>query len=134
MGYLMSGTSMTMVDAKNEMIKCWHKHHIKFVEACQQRWNYVKLTVPQYVSLVDGEDLLSDPVFNMLVSTYTSSGLMGTSWGDSNSGILDFIYSTGDYTGAGLEEKGYVLDEGYTWQDFKNAVNDVLYYGIYEKY
>jgi hypothetical protein len=128
--YLM-GKGYSQVQAQGFILQSWHKYHAKLLEACQQRVYYVKFCVPQFVSLADSEKLFDDAL--TLIYELTELGRFGIANGDKKSGILDYLMSTNDYVGKGLEESGLTLVQG-TWDIFRKALNDILMEGIYSKY
>ncbi|MDA3778750.1 MAG: hypothetical protein PF487_00720 [Bacteroidales bacterium] len=129
--YLITEKGMTMEQAQGFVLQSWHKHHLKNIIAYTQRWNYAKLTVLQYLSRVDGEDLFN--TVKTLINLYIEVGILGYDFNDNQDGIMDYIYSKHGFTGQGLEENGYTLQYS-TWIEFKNGLNDVLVNGIYYKY
>jgi hypothetical protein len=129
--YLMTTKGMTQQQAQGFVLQSWHKHHLKNIVAYRQRWNYAKLTVLSYISRDDGEDLFN--TVKALIDLYIEVGILGWEYSDYQDGIIDYVYSTHGFTGQGLEENGYQLLQG-TWADFKDALNNVLVWGIYDKY
>jgi len=129
--HLMTTKGMTQAQAQGFILQSWHKHHLRNIVAYTQRWNYAKLTVLSYISRGDGEDLFN--TVKTLIDLYIEVGILGWEFTDNQDGIIDYIYSTHGFTGQGLEENGYQLLQG-TWADFKDALNDVLVCGIYDKY
>ena len=129
--YLMTEKGMTQPQAQGFVLQSWHKHHLKNIVAFTQRWNYAKFTVLQYISRADGEDLFN--TISVLIDLYIKVGILGFEHNDNQDGIMDYVYSLHGFTGQGLEENGYTLLQG-TWADFKDALNNVLVYGIYSKY
>jgi len=129
--HLMTTKGMTQAQAQGFILQSWHKHHLRNIVAYTQRWNYAKLTVLSYISRGDGEDLFN--TVKTLIDLYIEVGILGWEFTDNQDGIIDYIYSTHGFTGQGLEENGYQLLQG-TWGDFKDALNDVLVCGIYDKY
>ena len=109
--YLMTTKGWSQAQASGFVLQSWHKHHLKNIVAYSQRWNYAKLTVLSYIEV----------------------GILGWTYNDFQDGIVDYIYSTHGFTGQGLEENGYVLQQG-TWADFKQALDMVLVCGIYSIY
>ena len=79
----------------------------------------------------DGEDLFN--TVKSLVDLYIEVGILGWEYSDFQDGIIDYVYSTHGFTGQGLEENGYQLQQG-TWADFKADLDKVLVCGIYYKY
>jgi hypothetical protein len=129
--YLMTTKGMSQAQAQGFILVSWHKHHLKNIVAFKQRWNYAKLTVLSYISRADGEDLFN--TITVLIDLYVKVGILGFDYNDNQDGIVDYIYSTHGFTGQGLEENGYPLQQG-TWADFKMALDKVLVCGIYYKY
>ena len=129
--YLMTEKGMTQPQAQGFVLQSWHKHHLKNIVAFTQRWNYAKFTVLQYISRADGEDLFN--TISVLIDLYIKVGILGYEHNDNQDGIMDYVYSLHGFTGQGLEENGYTLLQG-TWADFKDALNNVLVFGIYSKY
>jgi hypothetical protein len=129
--YLMTTKGWSQAQAQAFLLVSWHKHHLKNIVAYTQRWNYTKLTVLQHISRADGEDLFN--TVTTLISLYIDVGILGFNYNDNQDGIIDYIYSAHGFTGQGLEENGYVLNQG-TWADFKKALDDVLVCGIYYIY
>ena len=129
--YLMTEKGMTQPQAQGFVLQSWHKHHLKNIVAFTQRWNYAKFTVLQYISRADGEDLFN--TISVLIDLYIKVGILGFEHNDNQDGIMDYVYSLHGFTGQGLEENGYTLLQG-TWADFKDALDQVLVWGIYYKY
>ena len=129
--YLMTTKGWSQAQAQGFVLQSWHKHHLRNIVAYTQRWNYAKFTVLQYISRADGEDLFN--TVKTLVDLYIEVGILGWEYTDNQDGIIDYVYSTHGFTGQGLEENGYQLLQG-TWADFKDALNNVLVCGIYDKY
>lgn len=129
--YLMTTKGMTQQQAQLFLIQSWHKHHGFVVNACIQRWYYVKLIVPMFLSFTDAEDLLN--TVEPLVFALSSMGRHGINYGDKKDGIMDYIESTNAFQGQGLRESGYTLLQG-TWDDFIQQLKNVLVEGIYTKY
>jgi len=129
--YLMTTKGWSQAQAQGFVLQSWHKHHLKNIVAYNQRWNYAKFTVLQYLNRNDGEDLFS--TVKALVSLYIEVGVLGIEYNDSSDGIIDYIYSINGFSGQGLEENGYTLLQG-TWDEFKAALNDVIVCGTYNIY
>ena len=129
--YLMSVKGMSLQQAQGFVLMSWHKYHAKLLESCHQRMYYLKLVVPQFVSLTDGEKLFDD--VSSLIYEFTELGRFGISIGDKKSGLLDYLMSTNNYIGKGMAESGLVLTQG-TWDTFRDALNAILVDGIYAKY
>jgi hypothetical protein len=129
--HLMTTKGMTQQQAQGFVLQSWHRHHLKNIVAYRQRWNYAKFTVLSYISRSDGEDLFN--TVKSLVDLYIEVGILGWEYSDNQDGIIDYVYSTHGFTGQGLEENGYQLLQG-TWTDFKEALDNVLVCGIYDKY
>ncbi len=121
----------TQQQAQEFVLMSWHKYHAKLIEACQQRFYYMKFIVPQYLSLPDCEKLFDDA--HELIYEFTQLGRFGIEIGDKKSGILDYIMSTNDFIGKGMEESGLTLLQG-TWDNFRVALYNILVDGIYVKY
>jgi len=131
--YLMTEKGMSQLEAQMFLLQQWHKHHHGVISTCVQRWYYVKYTVPMFLSFNDCEDLFSDPVVLSLITQMGEVGLIGTAAGDNRDGIVNFVDSTGIFTGNGLREKGYTLDYG-TYDELIYSIKIVMLEGIYEKY
>lgn len=129
--HLMTTKGWSQQYAQGYVLQSWHIHHGNVLEACKQRWFYVKLIVAEYLNFSDAEDLF-DTCSN-LVYEFTELGRLGIDYGDNNEGIMDYLMSTHAFTGQGMEENNYVLLMG-TWDDFKNNLYNVLVEGIYSKY
>ena len=129
--YLMTTKGMSQAQAQVFVLRSWHIHHLKNIISYRQRWNYAKLTVLSFISRADGEDLFN--TVKTLIDLYIEVGILGYEYADNQDGIIDYVYSTHGFTGQGLEENGYPLLQG-TWADFKDALNNVLVCGIYDKY
>ena len=129
--YLMTTKGWSQAQAQAFVLQSWHKHHLRNIVAYTQRWNYAKFTVLQHITRADGEDLFN--TVKALVDLYIEVGILGWEYSDNQDGIIDYVYSTHGFTGQGLEENGYQLLQG-TWTDFKDALNNVLVCGIYDKY
>ena len=129
--HLMTTKGMSQAQAQGFVLMQWHKHHLRNIVAYRQRWNYAKFTVLQYISRGDGEDLFN--TVKSLVDLYIEVGILGWEYSDFQDGIIDYVYSTHGFTGQGLEENGYQLQQG-TWADFKADLDKVLVCGIYYKY
>lgn len=129
--HLMTTKGMTQQQAQLYLIQAWHRHHGYVVNSCVERWYYVKLVVPMFLSFTDAEDLLN--TVEPLVFTLTSMGRHGVNYGDKKEGIMDYIESTNAFQGQGLKESGYTLLQG-TWDDFITQLKNVLVEGIYTKY
>jgi hypothetical protein len=128
--YLMS-KGYSQAQAQGFVLMSWHKYHAKLLEACKQRLYYLKFVVPQYLSLADAEKLFDNA--SSLIYEFTELGRFGIAIGDKKSGILDYLMSTNDYAGAGMEESGLTLLQG-TWDIFRAALTAILIDGIYTKY
>jgi hypothetical protein len=129
--YLMSTKGMTQQQAQMFVLTSWHKYHFKLLEACQQRFYYMKFIVPMYLSLTDAEKLFDN--CKDVLYEFTELGRFGIAVGDKKSGILDYVMSTNDYVGAGMAESGLTLLQG-TWDIFRAAIEAILLDGIYTKY
>jgi hypothetical protein len=129
--YLMTTKGMTQEQAQGFVLMSWHKYHAKLIEAAKQRMYYLKFVVPQYLSLADSEKLFDNA--QSLIYEFTELGRFGIEMGDKKSGLLDYIMSTNDYVGAGMEESGLTLLQG-TWDNFRSALYSILVDGIYVKY
>lgn len=129
--YLMTVKGMSQQQAQGFILVSWHKYHAKLLEACQQRIYYMKFIAPQYLSLIDAEKLF-DSAKNTIYD-FTQLGRFGIEIGDKKSGILDYMMSTNDFVGQGLEESGLTLTQG-TWGSFRAALSAILVDGIYSKY
>jgi len=128
--YLMS-KGYTQQQAQGFVLMSWHKYHARLLEACQQRIYYLKFVVPQYLSLTDAEVLFDNA--RDLIYEFTELGRFGLAIGDKKSGVLDYLMSTNDYAGKGMEESGITLTQG-TWDIFRSALSAILVDGIYTKY
>ena len=128
--YLM-GKGYSQAQAQGFVLTSWHKYHAKLLEATQQRFYYLKFVVPQYLSLTDAEMLFDNA--SGLIYELTELGRFGIAIGDKKSGVLDYLMSTNDYVGAGMEESGITLIQG-TWDTFRAALYGILVDGIYTKY
>lgn len=131
--YLMTEKGMSQQEAQYFIIQQWHKNHKGVIDACAQRWYYVKFIAPQFLSFVDCEDLFGDSVVLSLLAQLNELGLVGIPYGDEKDGIMNFVESTNSYVGKGLKEKGYTLQQG-TWDEFIGAIHNVMVDGIYDKY
>jgi hypothetical protein len=129
--YLMTTKGMTQQQAQSFVLMSWHKYHAKLINAAKQRMYYLKFVVPQYLSLDDCEKLFDDA--QSLIYEFTELGRFGIEIGDKKSGLLDYIMSTNDFIGAGLEESGLTLLQG-TWDSFRSALRGILVDGIYTMY
>jgi hypothetical protein len=128
--YLMS-KGYSQAQAQGFVLMSWHKYHAKLLEAANQRIYYLKFIVPQYLSLTDSEKLFDNA--HDLIYNFTQLGRFGIAIGDKKSGILDYLMSTNDYVGNGMEESGLTLLQG-TWDSFRAALYGILVDGIYTKY
>ena len=131
--YLMTEKGMSQQEAQLFLLQQWHRHHAGVISTCTQRWYYVKYTVPMFLSFIDCENLFGDPVVLSLITQMAEMGLLGTDAGDDRDGIINFVDSTGIFTGKGLREKGYTLDYG-TYEELIYSIKNVMLEGIYEKY
>mgnify|MGYP006290882575 CR=1 FL=1 len=129
--YLMTEKGMTSGESSQYLTQKWHIHHGNVLEACKERWYYVKIVAVKYLSFADAEDLF-DKAQN-LIYEYIEMGRLGKDYGDKNNGIMDYLMSTNGYVDQGLEEEGYILQTG-TWNGFKDELKNVLVNGIYSKY
>jgi hypothetical protein len=129
--HLMMTKGFSQEEAQGYILRAWHKHHLNFIESCKVRWAYAKFYVLLYLSRVDAEDLFETT--KNLIDYYVETGRLGVEYNDDNSGIIDFIYSTNDYVGQGMQESGYSLQRG-TWNEFRQQLKDVFVYGKYDKY
>jgi hypothetical protein len=129
--YLMTVKSYTLQQAQSFLLSEWHKHHGNVVEACKQRWFYLKLIIAAFLSFTDAEDLFDKN--ESLIFAYTDMGRLGLNYGDKKNGIMDMIQSTNGYENNGLRESGYVLNQG-NYDMFISAVHGVLIHGFYTKY
>lgn len=128
--YLMS-KGYSQQQAQGFVLMSWHKYHAKLLEAANQRFYYLKFVVPQYLSLTDAEKLFDNA--SSLIYEFTELGRFGIAIGDKKSGVLDYLMSTNDYAGNGMEESGITLIQG-TWDIFRAALYGILVDGIYTKY
>ena len=131
--YLMMEKGMSQQEAQYFIIQQWHKNHKGVIDACAQRWYYVKFIAPMFLSFSDCEDLFGNPVVLSLLAQLNELGLVGIPYGDEKDGIMNFVESTNSYVGKGLKEMGYTLQQG-TWDDFIGAIHNVMVEGIYDKY
>lgn len=129
--YLMTTKGMSQQQAQYYVLQQWHIHHGNITLSCRQRWYYVKLIVPMYLSFTDAEDLLN--TVEPLVFAYHDMGRLGINYGDKKDGIMDYIESTNAFQGQGLRENSYTLLQG-TWDTFISAMKDVFVWGKYNKY
>jgi len=129
--YLMTVKGYTQQQAQSFLLSSWHKHHGNVVEACKQRWYYVKLVIAAFLSFTDAEDLFD--LNESLIFAYTDMGRLGLNYGDRKDGIMDFIESTNGYENNGLRESGYSLIQG-NYDAFISAIHNVLIHGFYTKY
>lgn len=129
--YLMTVKGYTQQQAQAFLLSAWHKHHSHVVEACRQRWFYLKLIIAAFLSFTDAEDLFDKN--ESLIFAYTDMGRLGKNYGDKKDGIMDMIESTNGYENNGLRESGYTLTQG-NYDVFISAVHDVLVNGYYTKY
>jgi len=129
--YLMTTKGMSQQQAQGFVLVAWHKYHAKLLEAANQRMYYLKFVVPQHLSLNDCEKLFDDA--QSLIYEFTQLGRFGIEMGDKKSGLLDYIMSTNDYSGSGMEESGLTLLQG-TWDSFRSALYAILVDGIYDMY
>lgn len=129
--YLMTTKGMSQAQAQGYVLLQWHRHHGGLINACKQRWYYVKFIVPQYLSFTDAEDLLN--TVEPLVFAYNDMGRLGVNYGDKKDGIMDYIESTNAFLNQGLKENNYTLLQG-TWTDLISAMKNVFVEGIYSKY
>ncbi len=104
--YFLASTGQVMLeDVKDYLIEKWKAYYDNFLETCQIRWDKAQTFVTKYLSYRDAEDLYIS--CKSLITDYLTIGRFGTNYGDSISGILDFVESTGDYVNNGLNEKNY---------------------------
>jgi len=129
--HLMTTKGYTQEQAQVYLLQQWHRHHGNLINSCKERWYYVKLVVPAFLSFSDCEDLLN--IVEMLVFSYNDIGRMGINYGDNKDGLMDYIESTGIFTNNGLREKNYTLLYGNI-DMFIFAMKDVLINGEYTKY
>jgi len=128
--YYLITKGMSQDQAINYLTQEWHLHHKNLLESCKERWYYVKLTIAQYLSFSDAEDLF-DTCQN-LIFAFTESSRLGKNYADQKDGIMDYIESTNAFLNQGLQYTGYTLAKG-TWPEFIQALKNVLIYGIYTK-
>ncbi len=126
--HLMTVHGYTQSAAGDYVISRWHQYYLKFIESCKQRWLYVMLVIPQYLSFGDAEDLFD--TIDMLIGYYNNAARVGVNYGNSNDGIMDYVDSTNGFTGQGLMETNYVLLKG-TWSDLQLEIKNILVDGIY---
>jgi len=129
--YLMTTKGMSQAQAQQFVLISWHKHHLRNIIAYTQRWNYAKYVTLVYLNRDDAEDLFN--TVKTLIDLYIETGIIGVDYNYTSDGIIDYIYSIHGFTGQGLEENNYNLSQG-TWTDFKDALNNVVVCGIYDKY
>ena len=126
--HMMTIHGLSQPQAQGFLIRSWHTHHVRLIEAFKSRLSASTYVIPFFLNFSDGEDLF-DTIRN-LIYDYTELGILGINFGDNNDGIMDYFNSTNGFTGQGLEENNYVLLQG-TWSDFKSQLRDILVYGIY---
>lgn len=129
--YLMTVKGYTQQYSQYFLVQQWHKHHGNVMNTCKQRWYYVKMIVPMYLSFDDAEDLLN--TVEPLVFAYNDMGRLGVNYGDKKDGVMDYIESTNAFAGQGLRENNYVLLQG-NWDSFIQGMKNVFVEGIYTKY
>lgn len=129
--FLMTYSGMSQYEAQEFLLTSWHKHHIKFLETCKIRWEYIKKKIIEYLSIRDSEDLFD--TVSTLVFYYLQSGRLGRLYGDNSDGMMDYVYSHNGFKNQGLEENNYKLKKG-TWKDFKNDLKNIIVDGEYKLY
>ena len=128
--YMIFEHGMSQAEATQYVIKQWHQYYIQFIGSCKQRWEYVMLLIPQFLSFEDAEDLFD--TIDSLIGYYNNAARLGRNYGNANDGILDYVESTNGFVGQGLVETNYTLIQG-DWSTLINYIIDILHNGIYEK-
>jgi hypothetical protein len=123
--HLMS-KGMTLEEANAELLRLFFEQNRKSDESCRERWGYVKLIIPKYMSFQDATNLMIN--VSGLISLYKNDGILGLNYWDTIPGIMDYVESTNDYVGAGLAESGIVLTNG-DYPSLIKEIKDLLYYG-----
>lgn len=129
--YLMTVKGYTQDFAQLFLLQQWHRHHANSTNTAKKRWYYVKLTVSKYLSFYDSEDLLNS--VEPLIFPLMDIARLGINYGDKKEGIMDYIESTGIFTGQGLRENNYTLLVG-DYDIFIGELKNVIVDGIYNKY
>lgn len=129
--HLMTTKGYTQEQSQGYVLKKWHIHHGNVLKTCYVRWYYVKYIIPQYLNFADSEDLFDTG--QQLIFEYIQMGRLGVDYGDNNDGLMDYLMSTNEYIGQGMEENNYTLLKG-TWDEFREEIKKVLVEGIYEKH
>lgn len=120
--YLLS-LGMSLTEAKQFLVLSWFNHWNLFMDDCLMRWRNVGFTAIAYLTIADGTNL--NNTVESLRSSYLDSGVVGKMYGDSRDGLMDYVWSVNGFLDQGLEENGYVLQQG-TWYDFKKDIEKEL--------
>lgn len=128
--HLMTTKGLSQEDAISLIQDKYAEHVVKDAESCKARTQSKELTkaVISYLDPGEATDFLN--VTEKLNQLYADRGVKGLNDGSYRSGLFDFIESTNDYTGYGLEEQGYTLLAG-TYAEFKVALMNILREGNY---
>lgn len=83
----------------------------------------------KYMSEVDAS-AFSDAIRNLIIDMKLYAHL-GSSYGQTRDGIMDYIEGTGSYVGAGLSS--YTFENGFTYEQCRDEFKNYLLYGIRPK-
>lgn len=132
--FLMTIKGISQTDAIKYLQRAYSKHNVKEIEACNKRANSVAIreTLLSYLSLGDIADFTR--VTKDLIALYTTRGIKGVNDGISGEGLFDFIERTAgtSYATAGLEDQGYTLIAGQTYESLKTELMEILREGNYK--
>lgn len=110
-------------------------HNVLEIEACKKRAGSIAIreVVANYLDIDDAGDFIR--TVQNLINLYQDNGIKGLEHGTSGEGLFDFILSNtnSSYAGAGLQEAGYTLKHEHTYQEFKDALMDILQNGNYKR-
>ncbi len=123
------GQGMSLLQAKERVLTEYLEHNFKYVKACEIRWVAAKYVTVDYLSFADAIDFVRST--RDLVEDMLNYGILGTNDDDEDSGIMDYIESTGSFVGSGLAEKGYVTSVG-TINDMIDGLVEVFRGGYYD--
>ena len=107
-------------------------NHSLVVKACTERADpqHVTPIIFYYLSQADGEQLLKNTL--TYLDLYMREAILGTQYGNSENGLLDYIESTGVHTADGLAQQGYTILNGGTINQLITALVNLLLHGVYK--
>ena len=125
--YLINEKGMTQSEADKFLLDSWYEYWNNFLEDCPHRWHEAAKLTLSYLEFWEVSKLLDN--INVLIDKYIFAGRLGVGYGDTSSGLMNFIYSSSIYLDGWLEEfcnnNGYVLKMG-NYSDFKLDLENIL--------